>query len=784
MEKSLKQIIYETSVLTDAHVQLRSFYYGDLLDIIKIGAIDYATCFLSINSASNNANFETFNLELFVFDILASDDSNRTDIENTTKRILNDLITVIRYSTRWNNFSEVLSDVSELKYYDKLQDRLSGWGCTIQLKVYSNDCLVGLPIDDYDFDMAGNFETTVLAIVRNTDNDILATKLVSDSDDTIIIADITVTDSDGSTYSQPSGVNVVCTAGGGSGDVELNGTNIGTYTAPNTFAANVTLDGNASGTWNSGTQTWEVLSDPCADATYQIEDTDDNILYSGSIASGGNLDQVIQNSTVTITDDSANTLYTVSTLAEGSDTQVIQDSTAVLKNTDNTILSTTSINAEASEDIIAPDGIFSINGTQVASIPSGDSDSIQVRKESGSDQIGSLQGQHWRIDDSVITLKDSSNNTLSTTNVPATENQNIIAPDATIENSDASYTDTIESGGTLVLPDTTINITDQFGNPLDTITFPVYSTVNIDIDSYIPPCLDATYDLEDSLGNPLSSGSIPSGTNDVIVAPDATVENSDASYTDTVVSGGLLVLPDSDVNVNGNLEGTVVSVQTIDIDVTDGVNPVTPTAIGIVGNTVTIEVPAGGGGAPVGATLMKTGQTTSYRTGDDGDLQEGRATDFFTLASNNPFGNTNRFTDELGGQTYTDNIVIDWSTYDGSTVLGWRRTTNGVNINWNDSIDGALLVSIGTFTTGWRLPNIYELFILMIMDSLRGLNYAPFNNNSNDVFWSSTTAHPTNTNKYALANATKITSAPSNTSSSGYRYIPCRTFTVTGTTLT
>ena len=753
MEKSLKQIIYETSVLTDAHVQLRSFYYGDLLDIIKIGAIDYATCFLSINSASNNANFETFNLELFVFDILASDDSNRTDIENTTKRILNDLITVIRYSTRWNNFSEVLSDVTELKYYDKLQDRLSGWGCTIQLKVYSNDCLVGLPIDDYDFDMAGNFETTVLAIVKNTDNDILATKLVSDSDDTIIVPNITVTDSDGAEIDYPSGVNFICSPGGGSGDVEVNGTNIGTYTAPNTFAANVTLDGNASGTWNSSTQTWEVVSDPCADATYQIEDTDDNILYLGSIASGGNLEQVIQ------------------------------DSTAVLKNTINTILSTTSINAEASEDIIAPDAIFSINGTQVASIPSGDSDSIQVRKKSGSDQIGSLQGQYWRIDDSVITLKDSSNNTLSTTNVPATESQNIIAPDSTIENSDATYTDTIESGGTLVLPDTTINITDQFGNPLDTITFPVYSTVNIDIDSYIPPCLDATYDLEDSLGNPLSSGSIPSGTNDVIVAPDADVENSDASYTDTVVSGGTLILPDSDVNVNGNLEGTVVSVQTIDIDVTDGVNPVTPTSIGIVGNTVTIEVPAAGG-APVGAKLMKTGQTTSYRTGDDGDFEAGRATDFFTLASNNPFGNTNRFTDELGGTTYTNNIVIDWSTYDGATVLGWRRTTNGVNITWNDSIDGALLVSIGIFTTGWRLPNIYELFLLNIMSSLRGLNYAPFNNNSNDNYWSSTTAHPTTSNAYSILNSTKNISATSKGNTSGYRYIPCRTFTVTGTTLT
>jgi hypothetical protein len=183
------------------------------------------------------------------------------------------------------------------------------------------------------------------------------------------------------------------------------------------------------------------------------------------------------------------------------------------------------------------------------------------------------------------------------------------------------------------------------------------------------------------------------------------------------------------------------------------------------------------------AKLMKTGQTTSYRTGDDGDLQEGRNVDFFTLAENNPFGNTNRFTDELGGSTYTNNIVIDWSTYDGSTVSGWRRTSNGVNINWNDAIDGALAVSIGTFTTGWRLPNSYELYLIIIMSSLRGLNYAPFNINANDIYWTSTTSHPATTSAYTIANATKVLTASVKSVTSGYRYIPCRTFTVTGTTL-
>ena len=125
----------------------------------------------------------------------------------------------------------------------------------------------------------------------------------------------------------------------------------------------------------------------------------------------------------------------------------------------------------------------------------------------------------------------------------------------------------------------------------------------------------------------------------------------------------------------------------------------------------------GGGGAaptpaPVGATLMKTGQTTSYRTGDDGDLEAGREVSFTVLSSNNPFSNTNRFTDELGGQTYTNNIVIDWSTYDGSTVLGISRLAIATGQTWNNAVDNSLSYSVGTFTSGWRLINMKEIFQL------------------------------------------------------------------------
>jgi len=201
-------------------------------------------------------------------------------------------------------------------------------------------------------------------------------------------------------------------------------------------------------------------------------------------------------------------------------------------------------------------------------------------------------------------------------------------------------------------------------------------------------------------------------------------------------------------------------------------------------NTTYIKATAAGGGTTLStAQLMKTGQTTSYRTGDDGDLEAGRDVDFFTLAENNPFGNTDRFTDELGGSTYTNDIVIDWSTYDGATVLGYRRTLTNSK-NWNQSIDECLLVSIGTFTTGWRLPYIREFHNLVNYSTLRALFYPPFDSifSGNEGLWTSTTNPVATTNAFIFQNNFSFSGvqiSKTNTLS----YIPCRTFTVTGTTL-
>jgi len=162
-----------------------------------------------------------------------------------------------------------------------------------------------------------------------------------------------------------------------------------------------------------------------------------------------------------------------------------------------------------------------------------------------------------------------------------------------------------------------------------------------------------------------------------------------------------------------------------------------------------LNVKIGGGGtAPIGATLTKTGQTVSYRTGDDGDLEAGRATSFTILGSKNPFNTFDRFTDELGGFTYANNIVIDWSTYNGSTVLGYYRIAT-VAASWNAAIDAALALSIGTFTSGWRMPNKLEMESICNYGTAFILNYSPFNLNA--TIWISTTYLATTTLAYTMA---------------------------------
>ena len=184
---------------------------------------------------------------------------------------------------------------------------------------------------------------------------------------------------------------------------------------------------------------------------------------------------------------------------------------------------------------------------------------------------------------------------------------------------------------------------------------------------------------------------------------------------------------------------------------------------------------------PVGAKPLKTNQTTSFRTGDDGDTQRGRATDFYTLPSNNPFGNTNRFTALDGTQTYTDSIILDWNTYDGVSVLGYCTADIAVGERWNNQTDNSNAATHGGYTD-WTMPNAFELINIANFstgnNAMVSFNYSPFNIPDGVNIWSSTTAERSDgLTISAFARGTANSLILVNKTTNGVRRIDVRYFT-------
>lgn len=135
-------------------------------------------------------------------------------------------------------------------------------------------------------------------------------------------------------------------------------------------------------------------------------------------------------------------------------------------------------------------------------------------------------------------------------------------------------------------------------DPADTLNILVRNSDNVDVGT--PDSLnnrvniaDSSISIRKSDGNQIALIDIPAEDLDLYNVSDSVVSNSDSSYTANVKATDPLSLPDQTIEVNGVNEGAIPSVGTIDIDITDGVNPVTPNNVVVSGRNVTVEVPTG-----------------------------------------------------------------------------------------------------------------------------------------------------------------------------------------------
>ena len=272
-------------------------------------------------------------------------------------------------------------------------------------------------------------------------------------------------------------------------------------------------------------------------------------------------------------------------------------------------------------------------------------------------------------------------------------------------------------------------------------------------------------------------GETPSGG-----CADARVINTDLSFDQVVSSGGILELPDIIYDIK-NTEGTTII--TGSEVAQSNLDEVLPDVTHTDSNGSSVIYPSGKDFTctPSSATssprLYKSGQTASYATGDDGDIESGDGNSFTTLSHNNIFGNTNRFTDELGTQIYANGIVINHYTkwLDGSKVLGYALSPSPTNITWLDANTYCANFNAGGFT-GWRQGNIIEITDLIYYTG-GGLTYAPFNISQYIWLWTGTSK--SSTISYRVQN----TGSGSVANTGAYcRAMPVRYFTWDGTQLT
>ncbi|KKK49708.1 hypothetical protein LCGC14_3132350, partial [marine sediment metagenome] len=213
-----------------------------------------------------------------------------------------------------------------------------------------------------------------------------------------------------------------------------------------------------------------------------------------------------------------------------------------------------------------------------------------------------------------------------------------------------------------------------------------------------------------------------------------TLLNSEGTTINTLSPNETKTQPDITVTQTDDTTASHPSDKDLDVDNFQGAGITTFAGlIAAVGRGYSIDFP--------------TGADTSYKAGDDKDIQnlvfttavrgaqaikaKNVLVDHITLGENNSFGNTNRFTDDAGGTTYANDLVIDH--YTGNMIC---RRILAFNLTWNQCIDQALGSDFGGSQAeggfnNWFLPNLNQA-VAMMKSEKNGTqnhhwNFAPFN---------------------------------------------------------
>jgi hypothetical protein len=150
--KSYKQIVELLEDIQQKHLILQSFHAGplDQVDIAKLGQTSYPLLYCEIMGATIENGVLTYDIELFVADMILPDLKNRTQVYSDTLQLLHDVLDQFIQSLATTNTT--VDDGYKLElpatctpFTARFDNELTGWSGSFSLEVSNSNNLCIAP---------------------------------------------------------------------------------------------------------------------------------------------------------------------------------------------------------------------------------------------------------------------------------------------------------------------------------------------------------------------------------------------------------------------------------------------------------------------------------------------------------------------------------------------------------------------------------------------------------------------------------------------------------------
>ena len=129
--QTLNQVVATIQQIGQAHRQIKTVYFGNLLDFLSKGSDNvYPALFFDLTGSSISGTTLTMDFSLYFFDRMLAEQSNETEVLSDQLSIAQDIVAQLKF----NEFDFVIQDSVPLQYFtEDTPDLLAGVRADVSL---------------------------------------------------------------------------------------------------------------------------------------------------------------------------------------------------------------------------------------------------------------------------------------------------------------------------------------------------------------------------------------------------------------------------------------------------------------------------------------------------------------------------------------------------------------------------------------------------------------------------------------------------------------------------